>query len=83
MGTAQWSVAVILNVNGSTLDSKAVADVPLGRLVRAEFAHGERAACVAVTLEHDCDPASLSRALRSWASVRGWSVTVAPLNGRG
>jgi len=64
------------------LDSEALADLPLARLVRAEFARGDHAGCVAATLEHDCDSADLAAALRGWAAGRGWSVTVAPLSGR-
>jgi hypothetical protein len=81
MGTTRRSVAVILSVDGSTLDPRAIAGVPVGRPVRAEFAHGERAACAAVTLEHDCDTEQLGHELRTWAATRGWSVTVAPLKG--
>lgn len=75
------SVAVILNVGGSVLDWGALGDVPQGRVVRAEFACGERAACVAATVEHECPPSELVVALRRWAAGRGWSVTVAPLDG--
>ncbi|HWP36127.1 MAG TPA: hypothetical protein VNL18_01110 [Gemmatimonadales bacterium] len=77
------SVAVILSVNGAVLDWDALADLPASRLIRAEFARGERAGCVAATLEHECEPADLTLALRRWASARGWSVTVAPLWSRG
>jgi hypothetical protein len=83
MRNRRWSIAVILSANGASLDSAALADVPLGRLVRAEFARGDRAACVAATLEHDCPARELLRALRPWAAGRGWSVTVAPLKGPG
>jgi len=76
------SVAVILSVSGAVLDWDALADLPLARLVRAEFARGELAGCVAATLEHDCDAVDLAVALRRWAAGRGWSVTVAPLSGR-
>lgn len=75
------SVAVILNVNGAVLDWDALADLPEARLLRAEFARGERAGCVAATLEHECEAADLAAALRRWAACRGWSVTVAPLWG--
>ncbi|HXV85500.1 MAG TPA: hypothetical protein VD793_02320 [Gemmatimonadales bacterium] len=78
---AQQSVAVILSVSGMVLDWNALADLPRARLIRAEFARGDRAGCVAATLEHDCDPADLAAALRQWAAGRGWSVTVAPLSG--
>jgi len=80
MRTARWSVAVILSVNGAVLDAASLAEVPVGRVVRAEFARGERAACVAATLEHECDAIDLLRALRPWAAGRGWSITVAPLH---
>ncbi len=81
MGASRCSVAVILSVDGSALDSRAVASMPVGQPLRVEFAHGERAACAAVTLEHDCDTEQLGHTLRSWAATRGWSVTVAPLTG--
>ncbi len=83
MRNTHWSIAVILSANGASLDSAALADVPRGKLVRAEFARGERAACVAATLEHECNVRDLLRALRPWAAGRGWSVTVAPLKGPG
>ncbi|MFQ6047429.1 MAG: hypothetical protein ACE5PT_13915 [Gemmatimonadales bacterium] len=73
------SIAVILSAGGATLDLRALGDVPVGTVVRAEFARGERAACATATFEHECDPAELLRALRPWAHGRGWSVTVAPL----
>lgn len=75
------SIAVILSVNGRTLDAASLGDLPRGRLVRAEFASGEQAACVAATLEHDCPPEELVAALRHWAADRGWTITVAPLGG--
>jgi len=83
MRRTRWSVAVILSLNGASLDSAALADVPLGKLVRAEFARGERAACVAATLEHECNVKELLRVLRVWAAGKGWKVTVAPLKGPG
>ncbi len=76
------SVAVILNVGGAVLDLSALGDMPQGRVIRAELARGDRAACVAATLEHECPPGELVAALRRWAAGRGWSVTVAPLEGR-
>ena len=79
----QRSVAVILNVGGMALDWQALGDLPHSRVVRAEFAWGERAACVAATLEHDCPAGELVDALKRWAAGRGWSVTVAPLAGPG
>jgi hypothetical protein len=75
------SVAVILSAGGAVLDLTALQDVPGGRVVRAEFARGDRAACAAVTLEHECATAELLAVLRPWAAGRGWSVTVAPLQG--
>jgi len=78
---ARQSVAVILSAGGAVLDLHALSDLPRARLVRAEFARGGRAACVAATLEHDCGSRELLAALRPWASGRGWSVTVAPLGG--
>jgi len=77
------SIAIILSAGGATLDLGALDDLPLARLVHAEFARGERAACVAATLRHECDVTELVKALRPWATGRGWSVTVAPLGGRG
>ena len=75
-------MAVILSAGGAVLDLQALGDLPGARVIRAEFAWGDRAACVAATLEHDCDSGELLAALRPWASGRGWSVTVAPLRGR-
>lgn len=75
------SIAVILSVRGTALDLDALGDLPTGRLVRAEFAWGDQAACVAATLEHDCTPGELAAHLRRWAAGRGWSVTIAPLRG--
>ena len=75
-------MAVILNVGVMTLDWRALGDLPRSRVVRAEFAWGERAACVAATLEHDCPAGELVEVLKRWAAGRGWSVTVAPLAGR-
>ncbi len=73
---------MILSAGGAELDWRALGDLPGARVVRAEFAWGERAACVAATLEHECERGELLGALRPWASGRGWSVTVAPLGGR-
>lgn len=77
------SIAVILSAGGARLDLRALGDLPLARVVRAEFAWGDEAACVAATLEHECDARELLQALRPWATGRGWSVTVAPLAGPG
>jgi hypothetical protein len=79
MSGTRSSVAIILSVGGATLDSGALARMPGARLVRAEFATGEQAACVAATVEHECETGELLRRLRPWAAGRGWSVTVAPL----
>ena len=76
------SVAVILSAGGAELDLPALRNLPGARLVRAEFAWGERAACVAATLEHECPPGELLAALKPWAAGRGWSVTVAPVKSR-
>ena len=76
------SVAVILSAGGSQLDLDALNGLPGARLVRAEFARSERAACVAATLEHQCPVGDLAAALRPWAAGRGWSVTVAPVKSR-
>ncbi len=75
------SIAVILSLNGEGPDLLALADLPRGRLVRLELARGERAICLAATLEHECSPAELLAALKGWAGRHGWSVTVAPLAG--
>jgi len=72
---------VILSAGGAQLDWRALGDLPGARVLRAEFAWGDRAACVAATLEHECESRELLAALRPWASGRGWSVTVAPLGG--
>lgn len=76
------SVAVILSAGGSPLDHAALDDLPGGRVVRAEFAWGERAACVAATVDHEAPPAEWLAALGPWARGRGWSVTIAPLRRR-
>ncbi len=83
MGKTRRSVAVILSVGGADLHGGALGDLPGARLLRAEFALGERAACVAATVEHECETAELLRLLRPWAAGRGWSVTVAPVAGPG
>jgi len=75
------SVAVILDTSGVTLDVGALKTIPNARVVRAEIAAGERAACVAATLEHECSARDLLSALRRWAAENGWSVTVAPSTG--
>jgi hypothetical protein len=79
--SSRRSVAVILSLEGKGLDLPALADLPQGRVVRLELACGERAACVAATLEHECSRRELLAELKSWAARRGWSVTVAPLGG--
>ena len=73
------SIAIILSAGGASLDLAALGDIPRGKLVRAEFAAGERASCVAATLQHECSASELLVALRLWANRHGWSVTVAPL----
>ena len=80
MARLNSSVAVILSAGGARLDLAALGDLPLARVVRAEFAWAERSACVAATLEHECEAAELLHALKPWATGRGWSVTVAPLD---
>jgi hypothetical protein len=75
------SVAILLSVGGAALDAHALSDLPGARLVRAQFATGTRAACVAATVQHECDVHELLHILRPWAAGRGWSVTVAPLSG--
>ncbi len=75
------SVAVILSTGGAQLDLQALRDLPHARVVRVEVARGERASCVAATLEHACSTADLVALLKPWASGRGWSITVAPLVG--
>ena len=79
--TTRHSVAILLSVGGAALDSTALQDLPGARLVRAEFARGTSAACVAITVQHECDVRELLHVLRPWAAGRGWSVTVAPLSG--
>lgn len=77
------SVAVILSASGARLDLAALADLPVGRIVRAEFASSASAACVAATIAHAEPRAAVRAALARWAGGRGWSVTIAPLPGRG
>lgn len=72
------SVAVILNTHGVPLSLSTLSDIPMARVLRAEFAGGETAACVAATLEHECSACDLLDALRPWATDRGWSITLAP-----
>jgi hypothetical protein len=76
------SIAVILSAGGAELDLPALGDLPGATVVRAEFARGERAACVAATLEHQCGPGELLSVLKPWAAGRGWLVTVAPVKSR-
>jgi hypothetical protein len=76
------SIAVILSTGGAELDLPALGDLPSARVVRAEFARSEHAACVAATLEHQCPIGELVSVLRPWAAGRGWSVTVAPVKSR-
>ena len=52
-------------------------------IVRAEVVRGERATCVALTLEHGEPADQLRGRLQAWAGPRGWSVTIAPLVGAG
>jgi hypothetical protein len=79
----ETSVAVILSASGARLDLAALADLPVGRVVRAEFASGPSATCAAATIAHTQPRAELRAALGRWAGGRGWSVTIAPLPGRG
>jgi hypothetical protein len=76
---AQRSIAVILSAGGAMLDAHALQDIPRARVVKAQFALGERAGCVAATLEHDCQAGELLPDIKRWAAGRGWSVTIAPL----
>lgn len=80
MKTIQSSVAVILARNGRGLDLAALSDLPMARLLRAQFAWGDTNTCVAATIEHECSTDELARELRPWADKRGWAVTVASLN---
>ena len=73
------SVAIILSAGGVVLDSRALRDLPLARLLEVDFAVAELATCVAIRLEHACSREELRRGLNSWASARGWSVAVAPV----
>ncbi len=75
------TLAVILSAGGAPLDAAALADLPGAHLLRAQFARGDAAACVAATLEHAGSRAALRRSLAAWATPRGWSVTIAPLTG--
>lgn len=75
-------MAVILSAGGSPLDHAALDELPGGRVVQAEFAWGERATCVAVTVEHEAEPGAWLATLGPWARGRGWAVTIAPLTGR-
>jgi hypothetical protein len=77
------TVAVILSAGGARLDLAALADLPAGEVVRAEIASGNLAACAAATIRHRVSRAELRAALGRWAAGRGWSVTIAPLTGRG
>jgi hypothetical protein len=79
----ETSVAVILSASGARLDLAALADLPCGRIVRAEFAWSASAACAAATIAHTEPRAAVRAALGRWANGRGWSVTIAPLPGRG
>jgi hypothetical protein len=72
------SIAVILSTGGAILDLEALTDMPQARVVQADLATGEKAACVAATVEHECSQTDLREALKAWAAGRGWSVTVAP-----
>ena len=78
---AQRSIAVILSAGGAILDLQALGDIPRAKVVKAQFALGERAGCAAATLEHDCHTGELLPDLKRWAGARGWSVTIAPLPG--
>jgi hypothetical protein len=73
------SIAVILSTRGTALDLDALGDMPNARVVHADIARGEKTACVAATLEHECSKLDLLAALRPWAAGRGWSITVASL----
>ena len=79
----ETSVAVILSASGARLDLAALADLPVGRVVRAEFATSASATCAAATIAHTEPRAEVRAALGRWAGGRGWSVTIAPLPGRG
>jgi hypothetical protein len=71
------SIAVILSTGGAILDLEALTDMPRARVVQADLAKGENAACVAATVEHECSERDLREALKVWAAGRGWTVTVA------
>lgn len=71
------SLVVILSRGGARLDPAALADLPGVRVVHAEFAVAERAACAALTLEHGADVTAVTPALRAWAAARGWTITIA------
>ena len=61
------SIAVILSAGGAEIDLQSLGDLPGAKLIRAEFARSERAACVAATLEHQCPTGELLSALKPWA----------------
>lgn len=79
MAVVLRSVAVVLSTDGAVLDAEALGELPLGRVTHAHVVVGERAACAALTLEHDCSVTQLTTALRRWARSRGWSITIAPV----
>lgn len=78
------SVAIVLDTRGSgALGLSALTALPDLRVVRAEVVRGERATCLALTLEHEEAPGALRRRLGAWAGPQGWSVTIAPVAGHG
>ena len=66
---SRQSVAVILSAGGAVLDLRSLGDLPRARIVRAEFAWGDRSACVAATLEHECECGELLAARRRIAEL--------------
>ena len=63
------SVAVILCRVGTELDLSSLGDLPSSRVLRVQFASGDRTSCAAATLEHDCSTNELAAALRDVISA--------------
>jgi len=80
MSGQRLSVAVVLSVGGRALDSGVFSDAPGVRVLRAECARGERATCVAATLEHEGSSHDLLGRLRPWAAGRGFTATAIPVS---
>ncbi len=83
MVAEQFAIAVVVSAGGAVLDHRALADLPLARLVDVELGEAPLATCAAMQLAHTCSVVELRTALAAWASARGWSLAVAPLRGTG